>query len=75
MDSFDLRQGIMTFSLLEITNRFKQMETGEAMEIIGSDAGMLADLERVLSGREYEMTEIEEMNDDNRGFRLQLIKK
>jgi TusA-related sulfurtransferase len=75
MDSFDLRQGIIPFSLLEITNHFKQMNTGQRMEIIVGDVSLLNDLRQVLSGAAYRMTELEELNGERRDFRIYLIKE
>jgi TusA-related sulfurtransferase len=74
MDTFDLRRSIVSFSLLQITNRFKQLKTGEVMEIIGDDPSLVNDLERVLPGLEYEFAEIDNTNESGRDFRLRLIK-
>ena len=75
MESFDLRETIIPFSLLQITNHFKRMKPGQVVEIIGSDASVAADLKSILSAREYEMVEIENLASDGPDFRMRLKKK
>jgi hypothetical protein len=46
---FDLRIGLIPFVLLEISNHFQKMRPGEVIEIIHCDAGILKDLDSILS--------------------------
>lgn len=55
MLSFDLRESIISFSLLEITYHFKQMQTGEVMEIWGADASTISTLKNMLPTNSYAM--------------------
>ena len=48
MGSFDLRDTIIPFSLLQITNHFRQMDPGEVLEVIGDDESIAADLKSLL---------------------------
>jgi len=53
-ESFDLRDAIIPFSLLQITNCFHRMPAGETIEIIGNDPSIMDDLKRILSASECE---------------------
>ncbi len=48
MESFDLRDTIIPFSLLQIANYFQQMAVGEEIEIFGNDPGIARDLKNIL---------------------------
>ena len=74
MGAFDLRDTIIPFSLLQITNHFKRMATGEVLEIIGCDDGILSDLKRLLPASEFELTDIRALGEDTSEFRLRLRK-
>ncbi len=74
MESFDLRDTIISFSLLQITNHFKKMVPGEVMEIIGNDKRVTDDLKCLLPELEYEMVDIESLNISRPDFRMQLKK-
>jgi TusA-related sulfurtransferase len=52
--TFDLREAIIPFSLLQITNLFYRMPAGETIEIIGNDASIAEDLQRILSAPDCE---------------------
>ncbi len=51
---FDLRDTIISYSLLQISNFFSQMVAGQVIEIIGCDEGIAQDLRRILAGSENE---------------------
>ncbi len=74
MESFDLRDTIISFSLLQITNHFKKMNPGEVMEIIGNDKRVTNDLKCLLPELEYEMVDIKTLNINRPDFRMQLKK-
>jgi len=46
--SFDIRNALIPFSLLKISNAFKGMKPGDVMEVITNDAGIAYDLQRLL---------------------------
>lgn len=74
MESFDLRDTIISFSLLQIINHFKKMRTGEVIEIFGSDPSIIEDLNNLLPEMEYEIINIETLNLSRPDFRMQLRK-
>jgi len=74
MGAFDLRDTIIPFSLLQITNHCKRMVPGDEVEIIGCDDGILSDLKRLLPPSEFALTNIQALGDDSSEFRLRLRK-
>jgi TusA-related sulfurtransferase len=56
MVTFDLRETIIPFSMLQICNHFKQMKTGEVIEIISFEAGIEKDLKSILPESACETT-------------------
>jgi hypothetical protein len=72
--AIDLRQTIITFSLLQIINQFKRMRTGEAMEISGVEKNIIPDLKSVLPPGTYELTDTGTVPDDSPYLRLRLKK-
>ena len=74
MYSFDLRGTIIPFSLLQITNLFKEMKPGELMEIVGDDASIAKDLKRILPESACEFSFNENCNGDEPVFKVQLKK-
>ena len=74
MGAFDLRDTIIPFSLLQITNHFRRMAAGEVLEIIGCNDGILSDLKRLLPASEFELTDIRTLGGDTSDFRLRLRK-
>jgi TusA-related sulfurtransferase len=48
MISFDLRESLIPFSLLKITNAFTKMKPGEVMEIIAGETCICNELQRLL---------------------------
>jgi TusA-related sulfurtransferase len=55
MATFDLRETIIPFSLLQISNHFKRMKPGEALEILCCDENIARDLSCILPRLEYEI--------------------
>lgn len=45
---FDVRDTIVSFSLLQISNFFTQMSCGESIKIIACDDGVIEDLKYIL---------------------------
>ena len=54
MVTFDLRETIIPFSLLQICNYFKQMKVGDVIEILSPDAGIEKDLKCILPDSDCE---------------------
>ena len=74
MQTFDLRETIISFSLLQLTNHFKKMNSGDMVEIFYSDQSLLEDLKRLLPERSYEFVRIEKINAERPDFRIELKK-
>ncbi|MGB5985292.1 MAG: hypothetical protein WBG37_08295 [Desulfobacterales bacterium] len=74
MFSIDLRKTIIPFSLLQIVNHFKRMQTGDTIEVLGIEEDIIADLKNVLPGGKFELLDVESMNTDKHYFRLWLKK-
>ena len=75
MVSFDLRDALIPFSLLQITNAFRRMGPGEVMEILADDAEIKTDLQRILPLAAYDIFFFSEANNAGRqSYRLRLRK-
>ena len=79
MLTFDLRETLIPFSLLEITNVFRGMKPGEEMEIFAGithiDAAILKDVLLILPQTDYDLISRENRVGDNPVIRLKLRKK
>ena len=79
MVSIDLRETLIPFSLLQITNAFRKMKPGEEMEIFASatpaDAAILKDVMLVLPPTEYDLLSTENQGGDGPVTCLRLRKK
>lgn len=75
MESFDLRDTIIPFSLLQIANYFQQMKSGDEIEVIGNDPGIESDIKRILPSSEYRVVAVDKQQDNCRNFRLRLKKE
>lgn len=75
MDSFDLRETIVPFSLLQITNHFRQMSSGDVIEIIVRDATIVSNLKCILPESEYELTHMGNLDGDSQDFLIHLKRK
>jgi TusA-related sulfurtransferase len=75
METIDLRETLIPFSLLRISNRFKQMKRGEVIEIIGADAAIAMDLRHILAGAAFELRCAPRGSVSRNRPRLRLIKK
>ena len=76
---FDLRETLIPFSLLEITNVFRGMKPGEEMEIFAGithiDATILKDVLLILPQTDYDLISRENRVGDDPVTRLRLRKK
>jgi TusA-related sulfurtransferase len=75
MESFDLRGTIIPFSLLQITNRFQQMEVGEEIDVFGNDAGIARDLTIILPASEAMIRAVETFKKGSPPFRWRIKKR
>ena len=74
MYSIDLRGTIIPFSLLKITNLFKEMEPGDRIEIVGDDASISNDIKRILPESSCEFSFRENCTSTEPVFKVQLKK-
>ncbi|WP_319406731.1 hypothetical protein [uncultured Desulfosarcina sp.] len=79
MLTFDLRETLIPFSLLQVANAFKEMKPGEEMEIFAGatpiDAAILKDVLRILPQTDYDLIFSENRANDDPVTRLILRKK
>jgi len=79
MLTFDLRETLIPFSLLQVTNLFREMKPGEEMQIVAgvshSDAAILRDVMLILPRTDYDLIAKENLDGDDPVTRLRLRKK
>jgi len=74
MDTFDFRNAIVPFSLLDLRQHFKEMRPGDSLEVLWSDPSAADDLLRVLPAACIEIVSKGEIPEPSGGFRMELIK-
>lgn len=74
METFDFRNAIVPFSLLDIRHRFKEMRPGDTLEILWSDSSAADDLMRVLLAGCLEIISTGEIADPSGGYRVEFVK-
>jgi TusA-related sulfurtransferase len=74
MRSFDLRNTLGPFSILEVVNHFTRMELDEEMEIICDDAEIYKDIKSILPASTYRFVSEESEMPDEGDFRVKLRK-
>lgn len=74
IETFDLRESIIPFSLLQISNRFRMMEPGDYIEVIGSDVTITKDLKSILAKFEYDAQYVHKPDTKTSDFRIRLRK-
>ena len=75
MPTFDLRSTLVPFSLLEIRQRFKEMQSGDSMVVLWGDVGAADDLLRILPASSFDIVSQDEIPGEPRGLRMELTKK
>jgi len=75
MYTFDLRNALVPFSLLDVRHRFKEMRSGESMVVLWGDAGAAEDLLRILPDASFDIVSQAEIPGSPSGFRMELTKK
>lgn len=56
MQTFDIRDTLIPFSLLQICNHFNRMDSGDVVEIICSDLSIEKDMKKILPKRNCRIT-------------------
>ena len=72
MTTFDLRDTIIPFSLLQINNCFKRMKAGEILDILFCDKHIEDDLKRILPRHQYEIIFPENLKTGRNEFSIRL---
>jgi len=79
MVTFDLREKLIPFSLLEITNVFRRMQPGEEMDILAGscpvEVAIFQDVMRILPRNEYDLISQQDANGKDPVSRLRIRKK
>lgn len=79
MLTFDLRETLVPFSLLQITNAFREMKAGEELEIFTgvthSDDAILKEVMLILPRTGYDLVSKENLKGDDPVTRMTLRKK
>jgi TusA-related sulfurtransferase len=75
MHTFDLRRTLVPFSLLEIRQRFKEMQPGDSMVVLWSDTGAADDLLRILPDASFDIVSRAGIPGDPGGLRMELTKR
>jgi hypothetical protein len=75
MHTFDLRGTIISFSLLEISHRFKLMKEKDIVEVLWEDPDTRSALFKILPAASYDIIRDEKIEGSNAGFRVRLQKK
>jgi len=76
---FDLREKLIPFSLLQISNNFREMQPGDEMEILAGDCpvqdAIFKDVMQILPKSDYELLSQKDFTGDEPVKRLRLRKK
>lgn len=75
MYTFDLRNALVPFSLLDLRHRFKKMRSSECMVVLWGDAGAADDLLQILPASSFDIVSHAEIPGSPSGFRLGLTKR
>jgi TusA-related sulfurtransferase len=79
MVTFDIREKLIPFSLLQITHLFREMQPGEDLEIIAGscpvETAIFKDVLRILPRSDYELISQERSDADTPVTRMKLRKK
>jgi len=68
MHTFDLRQTIVSFSLLEISHRFKLMKEKEILEVLWEEPDTRSALFKILPADSYDIIGEEKIGDSKSGI-------
>lgn len=68
----DLRGAFIPLTLLKISQKFREIEAGETMEILANDPDTKRDLFKILPPFSYKLLDL---NDEGSFYRIRLIKE
>lgn len=71
----DIRRSIPPISLLKVSQAFRAMKKKETIEILCGDNDTRTDIFKVLPPLSYKLVLVEELEDENTLFRVQIKKK
>ena len=71
----DLRRAITPFTLLKVSQVFRTIQAGDIIEIFWSDPDTAADLFKILPESSFDLIVMEEMEDDEPSYRMEIKKK
>lgn len=75
MRTLDLRGMILPFVLLKVSNAFKEIDTGETLEILLEDPDSMRDLLEILPPALCKLTTTKKIKDEKTSFCIQLLKQ
>ena len=75
MESFDLRDTIIPFSLLQIAHHVQHMKVGEEIEVFGNDAGIAGDLKSILPATAVTIQTVKTIEGERPRYRWRVKKK
>jgi TusA-related sulfurtransferase len=75
METIDIRNTLIPFSLLQISNLFKQMRPGDTLRIIVNETSTAADLERILGCKAFNLQCDPHWSGSGQGLCLRLLKE
>jgi len=70
----DLRRAIVPFTLLKVSQVFRAIQPGDIIEIYWSDPETSADIFKILPESSFELIVMEEMEDDEPSYRMEIKK-
>lgn len=70
----DLRGAIIPFTLLKVSQVFRAIQPGDIIEVFWSDPDTPADLFKILPESSFDLIVMEEMEDDEPSYRMEIKK-
>ena len=70
----DLRGGISPFTLLKVSDTFRQMRKGEVLEVLWSNPETSSQIKKILPRDSWEVVRTEEIREKESWFSIQLKK-
>ncbi|MEA1969398.1 MAG: sulfurtransferase TusA family protein [Thermodesulfobacteriota bacterium] len=74
MKLLDLRGSISVFTLLKVSNTFRELPGGEILEVLWSNPETSPLIFKILPESSYEVIKMEEIKKDETWFRIQIKK-
>ena len=71
----DLRGGISPFTLLKVSDTFRQMRRGEVLEVLWSNPETSSQIKKILPRDSWEVIKMEEIRDRGSWFTIQIKKQ